>query len=370
MNKPLPDDDRTADLTAADTDTSPVADQQDWSTLEAWLRREVPDLDGPMTVRQFTGGHANLTYCVTMGDQELVVRRPPFGDIAPGAHDMAREHRVLHGLGPVFDRVPRALAFCDDSSVIGSPFLVVERRRGVVVRDEIPGELAAVPGAARKISLALVDALAELHTIHPRDVGLERLGRPDGFVDRQLSGWHDRWHRIDDGPKTGPNSARFNSVHTRLVATRPSNEKVSILHNDFKLDNAMFSAGHPERVSSIFDWDMATLGDPLIDLGTLLGYWKEPSDTIDGDTVNRAPTIDLDMTGFPTRDELVQRYSAAGHSVDHIRWYEAFASWKHAVVLKQLHQRFVVGDSTDQRLGELGRHIDPIVELAASNIPT
>ncbi len=358
----------------ANADTSPVADQQDWSNLEAWLRRQVPDLDGPMTVSQFTGGHANLTYCVSVGDAELVVRRPPFGEIAPGAHDMSREFRVLDRLGPVFDRVPRALAFCDDTSVIGAPFLVVERRRGVVVRDVIPADLACVPDAARKISLALVDALAELHAIDPHDVGLERLGRPDGFVDRQLAGWHDRWHRSGDF-STGAgstlfgsvllDSVLFDSVHERLVATRPSSARVSILHNDFKLDNAMFSPGHPERVSSIFDWDMATLGDPLIDLGTLLGYWKQPSDTVD-----RAPTIALDMAGFPTRNELVQRYAAAGNDVGHIQWYEAFASWKHAVVLKQLHQRFVAGDSTDQRLGELGDHINPIIELAASRIPS
>ncbi|MGA9277857.1 phosphotransferase family protein, partial [Ilumatobacter sp.] len=171
---------------SAGTDTSPVSDQQDWANLDAWLRRHleghVPELDGALSVEQFTGGHANLTYCVSVGATELVVRRPPFGDIAPGAHDMRREYRVLHGLGPVFDRAPRALAFCDDVSVIGAPFLVVERRRGLVVRDEIPPGLADAPEAARRISMALVDALADLHTVDADEVGLGRLGRPDGFV--------------------------------------------------------------------------------------------------------------------------------------------------------------------------------------------
>lgn len=343
-------------------DTSPVSDQQNWAGLEAWLRSHlegrVPDLDGPLSVEQFTGGHANLTYCVTMGSTELVVRRPPFGDIAPGAHDMKREFRVLSGLGPVFTPAPQALAFCDDVSVLGAPFLVVERRRGLVVRDAIPAGLADTPDAARRISMALVDALAELHAIEPSDVGLERLGRPDGFVERQLAGWHDRWHRIGSGT-----SERFDDVHTMLVSSRPSTARVSILHNDYKLDNAMFTSGDPDRVSSIFDWDMATLGDPLIDLGTLLGYWKQPSDPID-----RAPTIELDMSEFPSHDDIIERYAAAGHDVEHIGWYEAFALWKHAVVLKQLHHRFVTGDSTDDRLGQLGAHIEPIVQLAHSRL--
>lgn len=347
-----------------DNDTAPVTDEQDWSALETWLHEQLPNLDGPMTVRQFTGGRANLTYAVTIGETELVVRRPPFGDIAPGAHDMSREYRVLHGLGSAFAPAPQALSFCEDTTVIGAPFLVVERRRGVVVRDEIPPELAGVPHVAHKMSMAMVDALAELHAIDPEEVGLERLGRPEGFVDRQLAGWHDRWHRISDGSDaTQDSDARFDAVHKDLLATQPSSSRVSILHNDFKLDNAMFAAGKPDQVASIFDWDMATLGDPLIDFGTLLGYWKDPADTID-----RAPTIGLDMTDFPSSDELVSRYAAAGHDVEHIRWYEAFASWKHAVVLKQLHQRFAAGDSTDQRLGELGAYIDPIVGLAASRL--
>ncbi|WP_040496096.1 phosphotransferase family protein [Ilumatobacter nonamiensis] len=344
--------------TPAESDTSPVSDPQDWVGLELWLRSEVPDLDGPLQVEQFTGGHANLTYCVTVGTTELVVRRPPFGDIAPGAHDMAREFRVLRGLGPVFDPAPRALAFCDDVSVIGAPFLVVERRRGLVVRDVIPPGLAELPDAACRVSMALVDALAELHAIDAAEVGLERLGRPDGFVERQLAGWHDRWHRIRGGTAE---LGLFDRVHERLGATRPPTTRVSILHNDYKLDNAMFTPGDPDRVSSIFDWDMATLGDPLVDLGTLLGYWKEPADPTD-----RAPTIALDMTGFPSRDSIVERYAAAGHDVEHVQWYEAFALWKHAVVLAQLNHRFVVGDSTDERLRVLGDHVEPILALTDS----
>lgn len=336
------------------TDTAPVVDPLDWAGLEAWLRNYLPGLDSEMEAKQFTGGHANLTYCVSFGRQELVLRRPPFGTIAPGAHDMAREYRVLNGLAPVFDRAPRALAFCDDLSVIGAPFVVIERRRGEVVRDSLPESLAGLPNVKRRVSDALIDALAEFHSVEPASAGLETLGRPDGFLERQVAGWHERWRRLNAGP-----IPLFDEVHTRLVAARPRDSRVSLVHNDFKFDNCMFASGEPDRVTSIFDWDMATLGDPLVDLGTLLSYWQDPDDEI-----NRAPTIALDMSGFPSRAALVNRYAAAGHGVDHVDWYEAFATWKLAVVLQQLYQRFADGHSGDERLGSLGEHVPHLIEQA------
>lgn len=334
----------------SNTDTAQVADELDWPTLEAWLREHVPDLSGDMAVAQFPGGHANLTYCISFGEREVVVRRPPFGEIPPGAHDMAREFRVLSGLNPVFDRAPQALAYCEDESVIGAPFLVVERRRGVVVRASVPDSLASLPDVKHRLSGALVDALAEFHAIDPAAAGLERLGRPDGFVERQLAGWHDRWQRAAPEPMPV-----FDEVHARLVASRPSPSRVSLIHNDFKFDNCMFAEGDPDRVTSILDWDMTTVGDPLVDLGTLLSYWKEPTDAID-----RSPTVDLDMTGFITRAEVVERYGAVGHDVDGIEWYEAFATWKLAIVLQQLFNRFAAGDTDDDRLGQFGKHAQPL----------
>ncbi|MEZ5372928.1 MAG: phosphotransferase family protein [Microthrixaceae bacterium] len=335
-------------------DTAQATDQLDWPNLEAWLRGHIPELDGDMEVAQFTGGHANLTYCVSFGDQDLVVRRPPFGEIPRGAHDMAREHRVLSGLNPVFDRAPKALGFCDDESIIGAPFLVVERRTGVVIRGAIPDSLGHLPDVEQRLSAALVDALAEFHGVEPGEAGLDRLGRPEGFLDRQLAGWHDRWQQAAPEPMPV-----FDAVHARLVAARPGRSRTSLVHNDFKFDNCMFAPGDPDRVTSIFDWDMATLGDPLIDLGTVLSYWKDPDDEIE-----RSPTVDLDMTGFATRAEVIERYAAAGHCVDHIDWYEAFATWKLAVVLQQLFNRFVAGHTEDDRLGRLGQHVLPLAEHA------
>ena len=336
------------------SETASVTDGLDWPRLDRWLRAHLPGLEGDMEVTQFTGGHANLTYCVSFGDQELVVRRPPFGEIPPGAHDMAREHRVLSGLNPVFDRAPRALGFCGDETVIGAPFLVVERRTGVVVRDGIPDSLASLPEVEQRLSRALVDALAEFHAVDVDGAGLEKLGRPEGFLDRQLAGWHNRWQRA--APQQMP---VFDAVHTRLVDSRPARSRSTLVHNDFKFDNAMFASDDPDRVASVFDWDMATLGDPLVDLGTLLSYWKDPTDTIE-----RSPTVDLDMTGFATRSQMVEWYATAGHAVDHVDWYEAFATWKLAVVLQQLFNRYAAGDSDDHRLGRLGQHVRPLAEHA------
>ena len=325
-------------------------DELDWRTLESWLVSNVADLGGPMTVAQFPGGHANLTYCVTVGDRELVVRRPPHGDIAPGAHDMHREHRVLAGLAPVFDRAPHSLAFCDDTSVIGAPFVVVERRTGVVVRDHLPEAWAGIENVRHRVSMALIDAMADLHTVDPASAGLATLGRPDGFVDRQLSGWARRWEAAVG------RSDEFDAIHQLLVSSRPATLAHCIIHNDFKLDNCMFSVDQPGRVSTILDWDMTTLGDPLVELGTLLSYWPAS-----GSNVSRSPTIGLDMTGFPHRDELVERYRLSGFDVEAVDWYEAFGLWKLAVVLKQLHGR----PSSDDRSADFGDRADEVLSAAA-----
>ena len=337
-------------------DVAPVRpdEQMDWPRLEDWLTANVPSLDGPMEVAQFHGGHANLTYCVSFGGQELVVRRQPHGDIAPGAHDMAREHRVLSGLGKAFAPAPASLAFCEDESVIGAPFVVMERKNGVVIRDHIPESMAHHENVELRVSMALIDAMAGLHAIKPADVGLETLGRPEGFVDRQLKGWKQRWDLSCDEP-----SPQFDAIHAQLLVKQPQSTHACIVHNDLKLDNCMFAPENPDQVSAIFDWDMATLGDPLIELGTLLSYWREA-----GDELRRAPTIELDMTRFPSRRALVERYAQSGIDTSPIDWYEAFGHWKHAVVLQQLYRRFASGQTQDERLGALAPAIDITLEIA------
>jgi len=339
-----------------DSDTAPVraGEELDWIGLSNWLKQNVAGLNGEMQVSQFHGGHANLTYCVTFGDQDLVVRRQPFGEIAPGAHDMNREYRALSGLNPVFDRTPRVFALCEDESVIGAPFLVMERRAGVVVRAVIPPELNAHTNVEERISFALIDAMAEFHAIDPVAAGLAELGRPEGFVERQLGGWYKRWQMVTDLP-----DEVFEQVYQMLTDSKPETLRNTLVHNDLKLDNCMFDPDNPDRVTTILDWDMTTIGDPLIELGTLLSYWREQ-----GDTTNRSPTIDLDMSAFPVRDALVKRYARSGADLSNIEWYEAFGLWKQAVVLNQLFHRYATGGSQDERMAAFPEFIPGQLQAA------
>ena len=332
---------------SSDTQPVRVGEELDWQNLEVWLKKNMPGLNGSMQISQFHGGHANLTYCLGFNEIELVVRRQPFGEIAPGAHDMSREYRALSGLNPVFDRAPRVHAFCEDCTVIGAPFIVMDRRLGVIVRSAIPKEFQGLDNIEQRVSFALVDAMAELHDLDPAAIGLDDLGRPGGFVSRQLKGWHGRWQRVVD-----QEYPMFEAVYQALVERQPETRRHTLVHNDLKLDNCMFHADDPDRVATILDWDMTTLGDPLIELGTLLSYWTQADDEYD-----RSPTIDLDMTGFPTRGCLIARYAEHGDDVSEIGWYEAFGLWKQVVVLQQLYRRFENGETQDERFTAFPRFI-------------
>jgi aminoglycoside phosphotransferase (APT) family kinase protein len=333
-------------------------EELDWAALEAYLRAEVPDLDGPFGVEQFPNGSANLTYRVTVGERRLVVRRPPFGEIAPGAHDMRREYTTLASLWQAYPRAPRALAFCADHGVIGADFLVVEYRPGVVVWGSVPASMAGLPGAARRIGFAVVDALADLHLVDPAGCGLGDLGKPEGFLERQVGGWRRRWERVAGGEHAGA----VDELGGRLAATMPVSRGAAVLHNDFKVDNCQFAVGEPDAVVSVFDWDMATLGDPMVDLGILLNYWPDPADP-PGAAAITPPG--LDTVGLPTRREVVARYAErTGRDAGDSAWYEAFAAWKTVVVLQQLHTRWLRGESTDPRMGERGALIPPLVRRA------
>jgi aminoglycoside phosphotransferase (APT) family kinase protein len=345
-------------------ETAPVraGEHLDWPRLEAWLRPRLadvlPDAAGPLDVLQFPNGSANLTYLLRVGPHELVLRRPPMGQIAPGAHDMKREFKVLSRLWRRFDRAPRAYLFCDDPAVLGADFFVMERRRGEVVRTALPPAMRGHRDAARRIAFALVDAMAELHALDPAACGLADLGKPDGFVERQVGGWARRWElaRFPDSP------ADMEELHGRLVREAPPLSRVSIVHNDLKLDNCQFDPGDPDRVASIFDWDMTTLGDPLIDLGTLLNYWPDPADPADA---SRASHPGLAELGLPGRAEITARYAArTGVDVAAVRWWEAFALWKTVVVVQQLHRRWVRGESTDPRMAHIADRIPALIAAA------
>ncbi|HEY0143873.1 MAG TPA: phosphotransferase family protein [Thermoanaerobaculia bacterium] len=335
-------------------DTRPVrsSEQLDWEKLAEYLRREL-NVAGPMTVSQFAGGHSNLTYDLAFGDFELVLRRPPFGPVPPRAHDMARECRVLSAVHPHFPLAPRPYLLCEDTSVIGSVFYVMERRRGIVLRTDEPSffdeELRA------RVSGSMIDTLAGLHGIDVAAHGLGALGKPAGFVARQIKGWTERWH----GSKTSDVAdmewlARW--LEERIPADPP---RATLVHGDYKLDNVMLADDDPSRLVGVFDWEMSAIGDPLVDLGILLCYWVHAvseSDAMPGIT-RRA--------GWFARDEIIARYAVrSGAAVDNIAVYEVFAVFKLAVVIQQIYARYVRGQTNDPRFAALGERVAWLARIA------
>lgn len=353
----------TTNPTPAETIPMRPDEQLDMRRLGDYLAGNLPGSDQTLAVRQFGGGAANLTYLLDYGAQQYVLRRPPLGPVAASAHDMGREYRVLSVLHQAYPYAPRALLFCDDLSVIGAPFFVMERRQGVVVRRTMPEAYAAMPNAARRMSEALVDALAAFHAVDYDALGLGGLGKPTGFIDRQIEGWYRRWHaaKTADLPD-------MDAVYAWLKANQPANTRVSLVHNDYKLDNVMLAAGDPGRVVAVFDWDMCTLGDQLADLGALLTYWTEPSDP---PYLQATAMMPLGEPGFLSRAELVARYAAkSGRAVEAIDFYHALGLFRLTVIVAQIYIRYARGQTQDSRFAAMEFMIPALArrarELAAA----
>jgi aminoglycoside phosphotransferase (APT) family kinase protein len=335
----------------------------DVESLETWLET-VPEIpSGRPLVSQFGGGKANLTYLLTFPDgDELVLRRPPLGPVAPGAHDMSREYRVLSRLWRAFDKAPRAIAFCEDHEVIGSDFLLMERRDGIVVRGAIPTEFGAGddPDATRKLSEVVVDTLAEFHSVDPAACGLDELGHPEGFLLRQVVGWSDRWDRAkhEENPLA-------EELASWLGEHLPADGKPSLLHNDWRLDNMAVAPRDPGRCVAVYDWDMATRGDPLADLGTLMGSWFDP-----GEAPGELSMMPTQSRGWLSRGDAVARYVAAtGTESPSIDWYLVFGAWKLAIVLEQIYIRWMRGQTQDERFRSLDEGARHLLRLAADRRP-
>ena len=350
MNEPAKDSPR---------DTVAVRDGEavDAEALRAWLASALPETvpaGARLEIRQFPSGFSNLTYRVNVttehGIRAYVLRRPPRG-VKPGiAHDMGREHDLLAALQPLGIPVPRAIARCDDVGVIGAPFYLMEHVDGVILRGSLPGELQHVPDAAETVAVLshrFVETLAQLHSVDVSHGPLSMLGKPEGYVQRQVQGWTRRWHasRTDDVPD-------IDRVAAWLEANRPPERGVALVHNDFKHDNLVLDRGTLRQVIAILDWEMATIGDPLMDLGTALAYWVEAGDA----PVFRS--LGLGVTALPgnfTRAELVRAYGiASGRDVSDAPFYYAFGLFKVAVIAQQIYARHVQGLTADPRFGKLG----------------
>lgn len=339
-------------MTQASDDTRPVraSEQLEWEKLAAYLRHEL-GVDGEMSVAQFPGGHSNLTYALRFPGLELVLRRPPFGPVPPRAHDMAREYRVLAAVHPHFALAPRPLLLCEDPSVIGAVFFVMERRKGLVIRTDEPRSHEWTPELRARASAGVVDTLRQLHAIDVEGHGLGSLGKPSGFVARQIRGWTERWH----ASKTGevPDMEWLASWLEERIP--PDTARPSVVHGDYKLDNVMLDPDDPGRVIGVFDWEMSAVGDPLVDVGILLCYWVHVAgadEAIPGVT-SRA--------GWFARDEILSRY---GGDLTNIGVYEVFAVFKLAVVVQQIYARYVRGQTDDPRFAPLGARVADLARIA------
>lgn len=330
--------------------------------LAQWIRRRLPGADLPLTVLQFARGKANLTYLLRFEEgpvtTEYVLRRPPLGPVAPSSHDMAREYRVLSTLWQAFPKAARAYLLCEDPSVIGAPFLVMERRTGVVVQNAVPPEFGGGhdPETNRKLSEVVVDTLAEFHAVDPSAAGLADLGRPDGFLRRQVEGWVDRWEKAKhrDDPVA-------DDVANWLLERMPESDDVTLLHNDWRLDNMAVSPADPGRCVAVYDWDMATRGDPLADLGTVMAVWYDDDEV--PATLNPMPT---GLPGFMTRAQAIARYGEkSGRDVSAIEWYVVFGTFKLAAVLQQIYIRWRRGQTQDERFAAMGEGAAGLIRLAA-----
>lgn len=325
-----------------------AGEELDLAALDHWLATAVPELHGALSVEQFPSGYSNLTYLVKKGERELVLRRPPVGVQVKSGHDMDREFRVLQALAPVYPPAPRPIARCDDASILGAPFYVMERRRGVILRREAAPELGITPPVLRRMCEALVDQLAALHAIDYEAVGLGELGKPEGYVRRQVEGWIARWARAQTS-EVGD----IDSLGHWLVANLPTDGRPSLVHNDFKFDNVMLDPADPTRIVAVLDWEMCTIGDPLLDIGTTLGYWVEAGDDPAWKAMAFGPTA---APGAMTRRELAERWGErTGRDVGNMLYYYAFALLKIAVIVQQIYYRYAKGFTKDARFAQLDR---------------
>jgi len=327
-----------------------------WANIESYIRSNIDGIPkSEMEIRQFTEGYSNLTYMIKMGDWEAVLRRPPFGYTPPKAHDMEREYRILEKIHPVFPLAPKPYIYCEDPYITDKHFYVMEKRNGVVIDEDIPSEFEKTAKTGEQISEAVVKTLVELQSVDVEKNNLSDIGKPEGYLTRQVHGWMKRYEQSS----TGDEVENIDELQKWLINNIPKNDEVTVVHNDFKLNNMMFDRNDPGKVVGIFDWELATIGDPLTDLGSTIAYWIEKSD----------PDIGLNSVagheGFYSRREFLEKYTQlSGRDVSNFNYYLAFGFYKLAGILQQLYHRWKIGEMRDERFSTLNSGISNLIELA------
>ena len=326
-----------------------AGEELDLARLSAYLGRHF-DGPGPATVEQFPSGHSNLTYRVTWGGRELVLRRPPFGSQVKSAHDMGREYRVLCKLHETYPVAPQVILYCDDLSVLDAPFYLMEPIRGIILRRQLPPGLLLSPALAGQLSEAFLDHLVRLHGLDYDQIGLGDLGKPQGYLERQVKGWIERYHNAatHDLPEVG-------CISAWLTHHLPAASDTTLIHNDYKYDNVILDSNDITKIVGVLDWEMCTLGDPLSDLGTTLAYWTDPSDPDELQEICSAPTT---IPGTLTRAQLAQRYAlATGRGLHDMVFYLTFARFKVGVIVQQIYYRYAQGLTHDERFAIMPERI-------------
>ncbi|MCM3321542.1 phosphotransferase family protein [Cytobacillus kochii] len=343
------------------SDTIPIREGEglDVHRLEQYLKANIDEIPNkPLEISQFSAGKSNLTYQLKVGNWEAVLRRPPMGPVAPKAHDMEREYKVLQEIHPFFNQAPKPFIY-SDKELLGAPFFIMERKKGVVIDDSLTipdGDSAYDVG--QRISQLMVNALVQLHDINYQKTKLKDMTRPAGFMQRQVDGWISRYHRSKTDEILG-----IDELTNWLESHLPHSEKTTIIHYDFKLNNSMFNQ-QLTRLIGVFDWEMSTVGDPLADLGVALSYWHEKGDS---DLLKRGLGDESVTTkpGFFTREEFIQAYALkSGTDVSQIHYYLTFAYFKLAVICQQIYYRWKRGQTKDERFSNLNLYVNNLIQHA------
>lgn len=336
-------------------------EELDANTIDQWLKSQVDDLSGEPTIKQFPGGSSNLTYLISYENRDLILRRPPFGTKAKSAHDMGREYRVMSALKPVYPYVPSMVAHCTDESVLDCEFYAMERLKGIIPRKELPAGLDLNEEQVRELCVAVVDRLIDLHKIDIETAGLDNLGKGIGYVDRQIDGWSQRYinAKTDDVPG-------YEKVMEWLDQNRREQVAVCVVHGDYRFDNVVLNPENPSDVIGVLDWEMATLGDPLMDLGNTLSYWIEANDPPPMHMMRLQPTH---LPGMMTRKEVFNYYcEKMGFANADYTFYRVYGLFRVAVILQQIYYRFYHGQTKDQRFSVYGQVVMMLEQLCLQEI--
>lgn len=317
-------------------------EELDLANIDTYMKSIVPALEGEVQVTQFPGGASNLTYQISYGDKSYILRRPPFGKIAKGAHDMLREANIMKALNPVYPYVPDIIDICEDESVLGCNFYVMEKLTGIIPRQNMPKELQLSEPDTRAMCMSVIDKFIELHKVNVKGTELEKLGKGTGYVERQIMGWSDRYVKSMTDDATD-----FASVMDWLKSNMPDDVAQVLIHNDFRLDNVVLDVDDTSNVIGVLDWEMATIGDPLMDLGNSLAYWIQADDEPQFQMMRRQPTH---LKGMLTRQEVIDYYlEKTGYQVDSFVFYEVYGLFRLAVIMQQIYYRYFHGQTKDKR---------------------